>query len=271
MNQDEWITGKLVLRINGEPVEMQMTVPAAPIKPQRMLPIFQQMSSAVVATSVEANGKEVSCKAGCGACCRQAVPISEAEAYQIAELVEAMEPKRRSIIKERFSSQLAHFTKLKWFDRLIGLQDMAHEKDPNFSPAKYMAVVTDYFKEGLPCPFLEDESCSIHPDRPLVCREYLVTSPAENCSDPKPTNIEKVPIFMRPSKAMLKVGRSSNSEGMSSLMMIEALDFVERNPDRFPLRTGPEWAELFVKELASEDRKVDNSSRVRRKKPRHKK
>lgn len=271
MNDESWVTGNLVLRVNGEPVEMQMTVPTARIKPQRMLPIFQQMSSSVVEASVEANGKEVSCKAGCGACCRQAVPISEAEAFQIAELVEAMEPERRAVIKDRFSSQLKHFKELKWFDRLIGLKDMAYEKDPNFSPEKYMAVVTDYFKEGLPCPFLEDESCSIHPDRPLVCREYLVTSPAENCSDPKPTNIEKVPIFLRPSRAMLKVGRSSNSENYSSLMMIEALDFVERNPDRFPELTGPEWAERFVKELAATDAPVDNASRVRRKKKRHKK
>jgi Fe-S-cluster containining protein len=37
----------------------------------------------------------------------------------------------------------------------------------------------------MPCPFLEDESCSIHPDRPLVCREYLVTSPAELCAGPR--------------------------------------------------------------------------------------
>ncbi|HEY5241787.1 MAG TPA: YkgJ family cysteine cluster protein [Polyangiaceae bacterium] len=30
--------------------------------------------------------------------------------------------------------------------------------------------------ETVSCPFLEEESCSIHPDRPPICREYLVTS-----------------------------------------------------------------------------------------------
>ncbi len=43
-----------------------------------------------------------------------------------------------------------------------------------------------YFHLGIACPFLEDESCSIHADRPISCREYLVTSPAVNCADPKP-------------------------------------------------------------------------------------
>jgi hypothetical protein len=33
-----------------------------------------------------------------------------------------------------------------------------------------------YFLQGVACPFLEAESCGIHPDRPLACREYLVTS-----------------------------------------------------------------------------------------------
>ena len=59
----------------------------------RLLPICQQMTHAVVKMSVdtiESDGEAISCKAGCGACCRQAVPISEVEAYQIAELVDAM-------------------------------------------------------------------------------------------------------------------------------------------------------------------------------------
>ena len=43
----------------------------------------------------------------------------------------------------------------------------------------------EYFKHGIACPFLEDESCSIHPDRPMACREYLVSSPAENCRAPR--------------------------------------------------------------------------------------
>ena len=62
-----------------------MTVPAKPVKPMRMLPIFQAMASSFVDTSIEeieAQGKKISCKAGCGACCRQAVPLAEIEAYQ---------------------------------------------------------------------------------------------------------------------------------------------------------------------------------------------
>jgi Fe-S-cluster containining protein len=40
----------------------------------------------------------------------------------------------------------------------------------------------DYFGLRIPCPFLEEESCSIHASRPSACREYLVTSPAMHCA-----------------------------------------------------------------------------------------
>lgn len=252
MKPENWTTGTVVLRVNGEPVEMEMTVPAFKIKPQRMLPIFQEMSSAVVGMSIEAiesEGQQISCKAGCGACCRQAVPVSEVEAYQISELVESMPEPRRTETKQRFAEALDHFTEMKWFDELIGLQDVSFENVPGYSPKKYMDTVMKYFHENIPCPFLEDESCSIHPVRPLICREYLVTSPAENCQAPTAETIRKVPIAMKPSNAMLKVGRTKNSAGMSSLMLIEALDFVKRHQDEFAEKTGPEWTAEFFEKL----------------------
>lgn len=254
MSEQDWVTGSVVLSISGEPVEMELTVPAFPVKPQRMLPIFQQMTSAVVgmcASTVESEGLAVSCKAGCGACCRQAVPISEVEAYHLAEIVNEMPEPRRAEIRRRFASALEHFRKIGWFDKLVGLKDMSHADEADFSPKQFMDTVLSYFHENIACPFLEDESCSIHPDRPLICREYLVTSPAANCSSPSPESIRRVPIFLKPSKALLKVGRTANTEGISSLMLIEALDFVERHGDDFEEKSGERWAADLFGELAN--------------------
>jgi len=273
---DEWITGNFTLRVHGEPIEMQVTVPTAKVKPQRMLPLFQQMASSVVdacVAVVEGEGEKVSCKAGCSACCTQAVPVSEVEAYRLAEIVDEMPEERQAIVRKRFAEALAHFRKIKWFDELIGLKDMAYEGSPEFSAEKYADVVTRYMKQGYDCPFLENNSCSIYEDRPAVCREYLVTSPAENCSDPRPETIKKVPIFLRPSKALLKLGKTETTENWSSVILIEALDLVEKNPDRLEMKTGPEWTEEFFNALASTDRilKDDPEPTRRRKKPRHSK
>ena len=85
-----------------------------------------------------------------------------------------------------------------------------------------------YFRLGVPCPFLEDESCSIHPERPLACREYLVTSPASNCASPSADNIEMVPLAGKPSAAVMAVDRSSTPGGWVPLVL--ALDWAGDHP-----------------------------------------
>ena len=43
-----------------------------------------------------------------------------------------------------------------------------------------------YFAAGIPCPFLEEERCGVYDERPVVCREYAVTSPPELCERLEP-------------------------------------------------------------------------------------
>ena len=69
-------------------------------------------------SAVEAKGREISCKKGCGACCSQPVPVAEIEAYQIAELVENLPEPRRTEVKERFDKAFAHFAEIGWFEKL---------------------------------------------------------------------------------------------------------------------------------------------------------
>src|SRR5262249_20241959 len=136
--------------------------------------------------AVEEKGKTISCKAGCGACCRQLVPISETEARRIADLVEELPEPRRAVVRQRFADARRRLEESGMLDKLLH-----HE---NWSDDAFRAIGIGYFNLGIPCPFLDDESCSIHPDRPITCREYLVTSPAENCAHPTATNIDWVPL-----------------------------------------------------------------------------
>ncbi|MBC7899906.1 MAG: YkgJ family cysteine cluster protein [Saprospiraceae bacterium] len=256
--QGEWITGNIVLNIQGKPLEMEMTVPATPVKPQRMLPVFQKMANSFVKLSVdavEAAGKEISCKAGCGACCRQPVPLAEVEAYQLAELVESMPEPRRTEIKNRFRDGNEHFSNIGWFERLR-LGSIEYQKDPNPSDKvvhEFVSIAVEYFNQGIPCPFLENESCSIHENRPLACREYLVTSPAENCSKIVPGSIDRVELLIKPSRPLRRITRTENSDDLGAITMIGALDFAEKHPEEFPEKVGQQWAGDFFGLLAKTD------------------
>ena len=98
-------------------------------------------------------------------------------------------------------------------------------------------VGLSYFSLGIPCPFLEDESCSIYHDRPVVCREYLVTSPAINCASPSPESVQRVPL---PFRIWTAVAACAERRGDAKY-----LPWV-------PLSLAPEWATTHAEETASQ-------------------
>ena len=223
---------------------MEMTVPAKPVKLTRMLPIFQAITSSFVDLSVnvaESQGERVSCQAGCGACCRQPVPLAAIEAFQLAELVESMPEPRRTVIKQRFADGVKRFQENKWFERM--------ERFLELSPKERQTLALEYFYEGVPCPFLEDESCSIHPNRPLSCREYMVTSPAQNCAQPTPGAIQQVLPLFKPSSSIMEICRTRKSAGSYYLPMIRALEWAETFSDVPDEITGEAWMAEFFRNL----------------------
>lgn len=252
MEPNDWVTGEVVLSINGEPLKMQMTVPAAPVKPHRMLPVFQKMTNSFVemsAVAAGAQGKTISCRMGCAACCRQPVPISEVEIYYIAELVQSMDEPRRSEVKRRFKEAVDHFKSVGWFDRMKAVGDLALTESEKNLAQEVSKTAMEYFHEGIPCPFLDVEAgaCTIHEDRPLSCREYLVTSPAASCSEPSAESIKKVELVMKPSHTLRYVGSTGTFTGI--IPLIRALEFAERYPEKFEERTGERWAADFFGKL----------------------
>ena len=256
MAENEWVTGKVALKIGGIPVELEMTVPANPVKPHRMLPIFQQMANSfteVGVQAVEAEGRSISCKAGCGACCRQPVPISEVEVYQISELVEAMPEPRRSAVRKRFADAVDHFREHGLIDLLKEHFEYGVPKTSREQMEEAMDVVMKFFYEGIPCPFLEDESCSIHQNRPIVCREYLVTNPAEFCAKPSGKTIKRVDLPIKPSKTVEHLGRTGRMRDEGPLLLILALELAKKYPENFPEKTGREWMADFFGELTKTD------------------
>lgn len=250
--QDEWISGEVTLSIQGKPLRMQMTVPKNPVKLGRMLPIFQMMTNSVVEiseTGIKSLGKEVSCKKGCGACCRQPVPISETEAMAIVEVVENMEEPRKTEIKRRFSQAVKHFQEKGWLEKLESCKK---------NPSELQHVVMEYFWENIPCPFLEDESCSIHPNRPLACREYIVTSPASNCANPSADNIERVEILFKPSKVLMAI-EPKNYNRLPFVPLIYALEWFSENrlsestEEKQLKKTGEQWLADFFRYLTKSE------------------
>jgi Fe-S-cluster containining protein len=225
----------------GMTLEATIDVPAAVVPTRRMLPIVQEFTSAVVGMGesyVEQRGKAISCRAGCGACCRQLVPVAETEARHLRDLVAAMPEPRRTAVRDRFADAET---------RLAAAGMLARLRDPAGALAT-PEIGIEFFRLGIPCPFLEAESCSIHPDRPLSCREYLVTSPAENCGDPEGRPIDQVPTpgFAMTSLATLD-GPTATGTGVRWVPLVLSLSWADANPEPPAAETGAEQFNKFLK------------------------
>lgn len=181
-----WRDAKIHLEVFGQQRALDLRVRSGPARLRDLLPVAAEISAQVTALAIahaEAAGDHVTCKPGCAACCRQLVPISAIEARRLAELVEALPPRRRRELERRFADALRQM-------EAIGLLD---PQAPRGRQALLGAAVSGesawdnvsrrYFAAHIDCPFLEREECSIYADRPLVCREYHAVTPPAWCSE----------------------------------------------------------------------------------------
>jgi Fe-S-cluster containining protein len=227
-------------------LKMSVSVPAGPTRLDDLLPLLQIVSDHVVA-SAENEAREqglcVSCKKGCGACCRQLVPISPVEARDLARLVGEMPEPRRSQIIHRFLDARRSLEQAGLWERLNDRQSWPEDGISEMG--------LEYFRLGIACPFLEEESCSIHRDRPLTCREYLVTSPAENCSNPTPHNIEWLSM---PAKVWVAAARcesqAAENRYLNWVPLIQALDWAGEHAEPTAEKNGPELLRQVIEALA---------------------
>lgn len=199
------------------------SVPAGPARQGELLPLARALADAVVQQStraVEAAGAAISCRAGCGACCRNLVAVAETEARRIAELVQALPEPRRGELRSRFAAAQQRLQESGLLDRL---RDSA-----GWSASDYAALVGVYFDQAIDCPFLEQGACSIYAERPITCREYLVTSAPEHCAQTGSAGVQRVQLPLRLFNAVARW--QAPAEGA----------FLER---WVPLILAPEWAE----------------------------
>jgi Fe-S-cluster containining protein len=222
-------TATLRLTMGDLRIVHPITVPNAAVPAAEVVPALQGLVNAVVEAAEM--GKAISCRKGCGACCRQLVPVSRTEGERLLQVVEAMPPERRKMLKARFAAAEAAIED-------GGLEERQGRSDRELSTA--------YFALGVPCPFLEDESCSIHPERPLVCREYLVTSPAELCAGPAQEGVTPVPV---PKVSMAARRLQDEKDDWFPLAMLMA--WGRTRPRKAARRTGPEWIQQFLKRLSA--------------------
>jgi Fe-S-cluster containining protein len=203
-----------------------LAVPQRPLRLPELALNFMGISNKLTDLAVDQEAKEgrtVSCRKGCGACCRQLVPLSPPEAWMIADVVAGMPPARQAEIRESFAAAAQTL-------ETSGIKAALAERLD--SAEQMVTIAVDYFRLQVACPFLRDESCSIHPYRPSICREYMVTSPAESCAQLGGPSIARIPVQVRLSEALANL----------------TARLLDREAEVIPLPLALSWADAHREE-----------------------
>jgi Fe-S-cluster containining protein len=165
------------------------------------------------------------------------VPLAPAEVFYLVERILALPVAERAPILNRFQSiedTLIH-------NGLIdSIRSLGETNDNN-------TIARDYFRLGLSCPFLIENSCSIHEWRPIACREYNVTSPPALCADPFTNAITTLHVHRRASASLSKLCTQVAGLPSGLIPMPLLFDYYEAYRD-IAERTWP-GVELFDQTL----------------------
>jgi Fe-S-cluster containining protein len=224
-------------------------VPAGPTNLTQILPVLQSLDDSFihgVTAQISQAGIGVSCKAGCGACCRQIVPLSIFEAEALAGYIRTLPDFQQEELKRRFHESLVRLSEAGLIDRIVTEDwlagtDSAHQ------------LALDYFKVGVPCPFLEKESCSIHPIRPLICREYLVSSAPQHCSNPAGMLVKPIVLPLYFSRILNAIGAEIENDARGWIPLVFLFAWMESGarPGEAVAGDGPKVLYEFVKRMST--------------------
>jgi Fe-S-cluster containining protein len=224
---------EISLRTPCGEVSTAVGVPTSVVPVTAILPLMRSLGEEVQAlelTRVRQTGHTVSCQKGCAACCRMLVPISAPEAFALANRIDRLDQPERDRLLTKLDLAQQQLAQAGILTQLSALAESSDSpSDEAIEPLNKA-----YYALRMPCPFLDNEACSIYEDRPAACRELAVTSPATDCQDMTSRTIRPVPVAVR----------------ISTTLSLLWGDLTGTVPRLIPLPLAVDWAKRHQREYA---------------------
>jgi hypothetical protein len=162
------------------------------------------------------------------------VPILEAEARFLVDLVDGIPVTEQTRILARWRKVI----------RTLAREGLLRDlrKVNELSEPTVRDLTLGYFHLQIPCPFLDGARCAIYDNRPLSCREYMVTSPSGNCARFGESEILRVRM---PGSILTRLTTGPTGT-QCRVPLVLAFEKAVRGPPRQRRSSGPELlAELL--------------------------
>ena len=233
------------LDILGETVRFSISVAQKQARLSDIAPLARTLSTKlalVVLDRLRRNGEFVPCRKGCSACCNYLVPLSVPEAFRLREEVLALPAEQGKAVLQSCLDTAKRILdkKPKEFD----INELAGADSQISQFGKWYAGLK------LACPFLSDSLCTSYENRPIACREYIVTGSALLCENERTdeSQIVQMPVSVLQCLGQLtaEIEQSNIEMVMLPLALPWAQDNLERGERTWPAVT---MVERFVEIL----------------------
>ncbi len=203
-------------------------VPTAFVPVTAIVPLMRRLGEEAQAleearSSDEGRGR--SCQKGCAACCRMLVPLSPPEAFALREFVQSLPSEQQERVATRLAQAKSILLTHGLWNQLVDMGRSSQAPDDGMLEPINQA----YYALRMPCPFLEDNLCSIYDERPAACRELLVVSPAELCQDMAKNPVEPIPVPVRIGPALGLLWGELTGTQPKLIPLPIALDWAEQH------------------------------------------
>jgi len=219
-----------------------------PLKLSDLVPMARALCTKVVNAAAEIStdrGRRITCSKGCTYGWRYLAPLSPAEAFRIRDEILVMPVNRRRhylrsmMIRARYI--LNHRQRLQEPEEASGLTSQQNS----------LRNISEWYSSlKLECPFLSDQQCSIHPLRPLACREYLVSSPASLCHFTSPAMPQVIQLPISVAEVLMMTSCRLEGREQEAVMLPFTILWAEENS----IRSEQTWqgkvlVETFIESL----------------------
>ena len=221
-------TFRLTLPTPAGELHAEIAVPMHLIPVSDIVPVLRSLGEQALALEDEKSqraGQTPSCRKGCAACCRMLVPVSPPEAFALKAAVERLPTAQRDRILHRVEALRETLNEVGLLGRLVQFSETRTQlSDEDMEP-----INRDYYARRLPCPFLDDDVCSLYDARPAACRELRVTSPAEWCQEMDKNPVRTLPVPFRIGTVFSLMWATITGTAARLIPLPVALDWAERH------------------------------------------
>ena len=207
-----------------------------------LIPLAWALSDVIMSETINharTLGKRTSCQQKCSACCGYLVPLAIPEVIRLFDEIQAL-PAQRS--REMWGNSLSVAGRL--------LNNDACEVPNGETTLENLGVW--YSDKQVTCPFLENDLCTIYDQRPLACREYLVTTSPQCCRTDSEAVVEKLELPLSILECLGEVAADLEGTAVEGIMLPLILPWVLKNRERTQRRWSAQtMAQRFLDVLSA--------------------